>query len=135
MMIRGPRAQIGFRPCRKTTTTHKEALWPFSTRKVSETGHVSYELQPFLDIMHRIFRNTLFPRVGNQDMVHSFLVDQLLFCQKQQGTQEVLDVSHVMWSELHSAVLEHKCIIYGSYFMHLIEETWASSFPDEELDT
>ena len=28
-------------------------------------------LIPFLDIMHRIFRNSLFPRVGNLDMVHS----------------------------------------------------------------
>ena len=72
--------RVGFRPHREATATHKEALCPFSTRKVSEIGHVSYELWPFLDIMHRIFKNTLFHRVGNQDMVHSFLVDLLFFC-------------------------------------------------------
>ena len=83
-----------------TTATPKDALWPFSTRKASETGHVSYELWPFIYIMHRIFRNTLFPRVGNQDMVHSYLVDLLLFYQKDKGSPEVLDVSHVMFSEL-----------------------------------
>ena len=102
---------------------------------MSETGKVSYELWPFLDIMHRIFRNTLFPRVGNLDQVHSYLVDLLLFCQEEQGSQQVLDVSHVMWSELHSAVMEHKCIIYGPYLMQLIEDTWAAKFPDEELVT
>ena len=84
---------------------------------MSETGKVSYELWPFLDIMHRIFQNTLFPRVGNLDQVHSYLVDLLLFCQEEQGSQQVLDVSHVMWSELHSAVMERKCIIYGPYLM------------------
>ena len=130
---KGSQTPVGFRPHREAVATHKEALWPFSTRKVSETGHVSYELYPFLDIMHRIFRNTLFPRFGNQDMVHSFLVDLLPFRQKEQGSHEVLDVSHVMWSELRCAILERKWIIYGPYLMQLIEETWASTFPDEDF--
>src|SRR6187399_2446686 len=48
-----------------------------------ETKKVTYELSTYLDILHRIFRETLFPRVGNHDMVHSYLVDMLLFCQHQ----------------------------------------------------
>ena len=131
----GAQTPLGFRPHKEIAATHKEKLWPYSTRKVSETGKVTYELWPFLEIMHRIFRNTLFPRIGNLDQVHSYLVDLLLFCQEEQGSQQVLDVSHVMWSELHSAVMERKCIIYGPYLMQLIEDTWAAKFPDEELVT
>ena len=63
----GAQTPLGFLPHKEIAATHKEKLWPYSTRKVSETGKVSYELWPFLDIMHRIFRNTLFPRVGNLD--------------------------------------------------------------------
>ena len=44
-------------------------------------------------------------------------------------------MSHVMWSELHSAVMERKCIIYGPYLMQLIEDTWAAKLPYEELVT
>ena len=68
-------------------------------------------------------------------MVHSYLVDMVLICQKEKNTQQVLDVSHVMWSELRSAVFERKCPIYGPYLMKLIEETWASTFPEEMLVT
>ena len=31
------------------------------------------------------FRETLFPRIGNLDQVHSYLVDMLLFCQHEKG--------------------------------------------------
>ena len=78
----GAQAPLGFRPHKEVAASHKELLWPYSTRKVSKNGNVSYELCPFLDIMHRIFQNTLFPRVGNLDQVHSYLVDMLLFCHK-----------------------------------------------------
>ena len=56
-------------------------------------------------------------------MVHSFLVDMLLFCQREKGqhTEESLDISHVMWSELLSAISERKCPIYGPFIMLLIE--------------
>ena len=123
---------VGLRPHKEVAASHKSMLWPYSTEKVSPTtGKKSYELCPFLDIMHRIFRNTLFPRIGNLDQVHSYLVDMLLICEKEKNTEQVLDVSHVMWSELHSAVMERKCPIYGPYLMLLIENTWASTFPDE----
>ena len=75
----------------------------------------TYELFPFLDILHRIFRSTLFPRIGNLDMVHSYLVDMLLFFQheKDNNSWETLDIYHVMWSKLLSAITERKCPIYA----------------------
>ena len=83
---------VGLRPHRNPDTTPKDKLMPFYVRKGV--------LIPFLDIMHRVFRNTLFPRVGNKDEVHSYLVDMLLMCQEG-WTQPngPLDVSNVMFWE------------------------------------
>ena len=46
-----------------------------------------------------------------------------------------LDISHVIWSEIRSAVSERKCPMYGPFLMHLIEKTWEVSFPGELLET
>ena len=54
-------------------------------------------LIPFLDIMHRIFRTSLFPRVGNLDQVHSYLVNMLLLCEEYKNTTQTLDVCSIMW--------------------------------------
>ena len=119
---------VGFRLHRNATSTHKQDLWPYCTLKIQPvTKKETYELSAYLDILHRVFRETLFPRIGNLDMVHSYLVDMLLFCQheKEANTGESLDISHVMWSELLSAVSEHKCPIYGPFIMRLIERAWA----------
>ena len=94
-------------------------------------------MSTYLDILHRIFRETLFPRIGNLDMVHSYLVDMLLLCQheKEANTGESLDISHVMWSELLVAVSERKCPIYGPFIMLLIERAWRHTYPEEQLET
>ena len=84
--------------------------------KESPSSEVFYVMPPFLDVMHRIFRNILFPRVGNKDQVHSYLVDMLMMCQKgRTRSSGPLDVSRVMWSELHSVVFNHKVPIYVPY--------------------
>lgn len=71
-------------------------------------------LPPLLDIMHRIFHNTLFPRVGNKDEVHSYLVDILLMCEEGRTKNTgPLDVSDVMLSELKSSISHRKFPIYG----------------------
>ena len=134
----GLASPVGFRPHRNTTSTHKQALWPYCTLKINpETKKESYELPAFLDILHRVFRETLFPRIGNLDMVHSYLVDMLLFCQheKEENTGESLDISHVMWSDLLSAISERKCPIYGPFIMLLIEKAWDHVYPKVMLET
>lgn len=71
---------VGFRRHRNATSTHKQSLWPYYTLKINPgTQKDTYKLLAFLDILHRIFRETLFPRIGNVDMVHSFLMDMLFF--------------------------------------------------------
>ena len=101
------------------------------------TKKETYELSTYLDILHRVFRETLFPRIGDLDMVHSYLVDMLLFCQheKEANTGESLDISHVMWSELLTAISERKCPIYGPFIMLLIEKAWARVYPQVMLET
>ena len=70
-------------------------------------------------------------------MVHSFLMDMLLFCQheKEENTRESLDISHVMWSKLVSAISECKCPIYGPFTMLLIEKAWARVYPKVVMET
>ena len=134
----GLETPVGFRPHHNATSTHKQALWPYCTLKVNpETKKETYEMTAFLDILHHIFRETLFPRIRNLDMVDSFLVDMLLFCQheKDNNTGETLDISHVMWSELLSAITERKCPIYAPYLMLLIEKAWAHTYPGVLLET
>ena len=66
--------------------------------------------------MHQIFRNSLFPRIGDKDKVHSYLVDMMLICEEAHLQQpEPLDVSHIMWHELRFAVYNRKVPNYGPY--------------------
>ncbi|KAE8779332.1 hypothetical protein D1007_47666 [Hordeum vulgare] len=125
----------GLRPHANPTALAKEKLLPYYIVKETPSGEVSYVMNPFLDVMHRIFRNTLFPRVGNKDQVHSYLVDMLIMCQKGGGTfpSGPLDVSHVMWNELYSAVFNRKVPIYGLYLFYFIKMTWAKAFPAVEF--
>ncbi|KAE8797509.1 Exocyst complex component 7 [Hordeum vulgare] len=106
---------VGLRPHAKPSATAKEKLLPYFIEKVSPSDEVSNVLNRFLDVMHRIFRNTIFPCVGNKDQVHSYLGDMLLMCQKgQTRSSGPLDVSHVVWSELLSAACHCKVPIYNS---------------------
>ena len=74
--------------------------------------------------MYRIFRNIFFPRIGDKDKVHAYLMDMMLICEEARRVQrQPLDVSHIMWRELRFAVFNHKVPIYGPYLFHLISKT------------
>ena len=96
-------------------------------------GATRMELIPFLDIMHRIFCNTLFPCIGNLDQVHSYLLDLLLLYIKEKGMASTLDISHIMWRELCSVVLDRKVPIYGPYLYKFIVTSWATEFPERHF--
>ncbi|KAE8776784.1 hypothetical protein D1007_50515 [Hordeum vulgare] len=69
---------LGYRLHSEYVATHKQGLYKHNTKKISSTTCKStWVLEPFLDIMHHIFLHTLFPRVGNLDQVHSYVVDML----------------------------------------------------------
>ena len=121
---------LGLRPHHEGGPANKDNLLPHMTIRGSKK-----ELKPFFDIMHRIFRHTLFPRVGNLDMVHGHLVDMLCLCHSEKGTGAVLDVSHVMWKELVNAAYGDHVPIYAPFIFRLIVTTWTATFPEEQLET
>ena len=97
----GLHTPVGVRPHANSESANKNLLQPFLVEKVLPNGKSTWVLNSFLDIMHRIFRNTLFPRIGDKDKVHAYLVDMLLLCAEARSSQtQPLDVSHIMWCEL-----------------------------------
>ena len=131
---KGLETPLGYRPHHECVATHKQALYKYNTDKISSTTRKStWVLEPFLDIVHHIFRHTLFPHVGNLDQVHSYLVDMLLYYEFHKFKVKVKPqhFSHVMWYELRSVVSQHKCPIYSPFLMHLIQKTWADTFPSD----
>src|SRR5215216_6519501 len=97
----GLNAPVGVRPNANPESANKNKLQPYLVEKKLANSKKTWVLNPFLDIMHRIFHNTLFPRIGDKDKVHTYLVDMMLLCEEA-GRKILgpLDVSHIMWCEL-----------------------------------
>src|SRR3954462_2328748 len=113
-----PDEPIGLRPHTSALAKKKHELAPYQTTSVYYSkGRERYKraLTPFLDIMHRIFRNSLFPQVGDVDKVHSYLVNMILLCQEYKGMTMTLDICLIMYEDLHTAVMDRKVPIYGPY--------------------
>ena len=120
----------GVRPHANPESANKNKLMPFYVEKKLSNGKSSWVLNSFLDIMHQIFRNTLFPRIGDKDKVHAYLVDMMLICEEARLTQtQPLDASHIMWCELQFAVFNRKVPIYGPYLFLSISKTWEKLYP------
>ena len=91
-------------------------------------------LPKHLDIMHRIFRNTLFPRSGNFDEVHGVLAEMLLLCEEAMSVESAqLDIADVMFTELWNCIINRKVPIYGPYLFAYICHKWQHAYPDEVL--
>lgn len=130
----GLNTPVGVRPHANFESTSKNKLQPYYVEKVLPSGKKAWVLNSFLDIMQRIFCNSLFPRIGDKDKVHAYLVDMMLICEEACHAQtQPLDVSHIMWCELRSAVFNHKVPIYGPYMFLLITKTWEKLYPDDEF--
>ncbi|KAI5005910.1 hypothetical protein ZWY2020_033153 [Hordeum vulgare] len=82
-------------------------------------------LPKHLDIMHRIFRNSLFPRIGNFDELHGHLAEMLLLCEEARTKDTApLDIAHVMFNELWNCIMNRKVPIYGPYLFAYIQKRW-----------
>ena len=78
----GIHAPVGVRPHANAESVNKDKLMPFYVEKKLASGKSTWVLNSFLDIMHRIFRHSLFPRIGDKDKVHAYLVDMMLICEE-----------------------------------------------------
>ena len=88
---------VGVRPHANPESASKNKLQPYYVEKALPNGKTGWVLNSFLDIMYRIFRNSLFPRIGDKDKVHAYMVDMMLLCEEARVSQtQPLDVSHIM---------------------------------------
>ena len=125
---------VGVRPHANPESVNKNKLQPFFVEKTLPSKKKAWVLNSFLDIMHRIFHNTLFRHISDKDKVHAYLVDMMLLCEDARNSQTLpLDVSHIMWCELRFAVFNRKVPIYGPYLFLLITKTWEKLYPTEEF--
>ena len=130
----GLHTHVGVLPHANAESDNKDKLLPFYVEKELASGRSMWVLNPFLDIMHRVFRHSLFPRIGDKDKVHAYLVDMLLICEEARVSQtQPLDVSHIMWCALRFVVFIRKVPIYGLYLFLLISKTWEKIYPNEEF--
>ena len=83
----GLNTPVGVRPHANPKSSNKNKLMQYYVEKLLPSGKKVWVLNPFLDIMHRIFRNSLFPRIGDKDKVHAYLVDMLLLCEEARRSQ------------------------------------------------
>ena len=126
---------VGVRPHANSESANKNKLMPYLVEKSLPNKKKAWVLNPFLDIMHRLFQNTLFPRISDMVHAHAYLVDMMLLCEEaRQAQTQPLDVSHIMWCELQFVVFNPKVPIYGPYLFHLISKTWEQLFPTDEFE-
>ena len=74
-------------PHANSESANKNKLQPYYVEKLLPSGKKTWVLNSFLDIMYRIFRNSLFPRIGDKDKVHAYLVDMMLICEEARHSQ------------------------------------------------
>ena len=74
----------------------------------------SKHLQKTWHIMHRIFRNTVLPWVGNFDQVHGRLIDLMVVSSHMVGKGKQLDVMNILWNEIHEVIMKRTVPIFGS---------------------
>jgi hypothetical protein len=124
----------GIRPHDRATSMPKEKLAPLYIRGRGVIGE-SKDLQKVYDIMHRVFRNVLLPKVGNQDEIYGYLVDLLVAMKTKVGSGATFDVSKWLWEEMYSMVINRKVPIYAPFIMCFLNSVWAVRRPGEPLSS
>ena len=90
-------------------------------------------LHPTYDILHRIFRETVNPKVGNLDEIMGYLKDLLLAVHENRGKGKKLDVMDFIWHEMWGVIVCKRNACYGPFIMRIILDAWEDKFPEVEL--
>ena len=112
----------GWRSHGNSLSSNKETI-AHITLENGNPGKTAH-LIPSFEILHRIFRETLMPRVGNWDEVHGYMFDLLKNSKAKQGTGEPMDVMDCIHEELWLTVIDKRAPIYGPFLMKLIRKKW-----------
>ena len=91
-------------PHDRAHSMHKEKLAPLYIDGRGLIGE-SKDLEKVYDIMHRVFRNVLMPKVGNQDEIYGYLVDLLVAMKTQVVSGATFDVPKWLWEEMYNMVM------------------------------
>ena len=130
----GVEGQGGIRPHDLAHPMDKVKLAPLYIPGHGIVGK-SNDLLPVYDIMHRVFRCVLLPKVGNQDDIYGYLVDLLVAMKTKRGSGATFDVSKWLWEEMYNMVLYHKVPIYAPFVMQFLNTVWVVHRPGEPLIT
>ena len=77
-------------------------------------------LLPVYDIMLRVYRETLNPKVGCHDQIFGFLQNLLYLTHKNKGKGLQLDVMDYIWEELWTGIISCKAPVFAPYIMMFI---------------
>ncbi|KAK1616553.1 hypothetical protein QYE76_022070 [Lolium multiflorum] len=77
-------------------------------------------LRPVYDILLRINREVLNPKVGCVDQIYGYLGNLLYLTHQHRGTGLHLDVMDYMWEEFWSCIMSRKSPVFAPYFMCFI---------------
>jgi len=91
------------------------------------------DLLPTYDILHRVFREVVNPKVGNFDEIHGFLVNLLFLAHEMKGQAIPLDVSDFIWHEMMHAVLNRKDPPFAPYVMQFLINQWGKLRTKQKL--
>jgi hypothetical protein len=130
----GPQGQGGLRPHDRAHPMDKIKLAPLYIPGHGIVGK-SNDLLPVYDILHRVFRCVLLPKVGNQDDIYGYLVDLLVAMKTKRGKGITFDVSKWLFEEMYNCVWYRKVPIYAPFVMRFLYTVWDARRPGEPLTT
>ena len=128
---KGESVASGWRCHDNDRSSSKDVLGPITMER-GTTGKTAHLVRPF-EILHRVYRETIAPLVGNWDEVHGFMFDLLKLSYENQGKGKKLDVMDWMWNDLWSTIIDRRAPIYGPYIMKLIRRKWALKKNGEDI--
>src|SRR3954465_15663650 len=98
---------------------HKESLAPLYMQGNIVPGLIKY-LLPTWDILNRVIRDTVAPKVGNLDQTHGFQVDLLVNTYNNHGKGLKLDIMDFIWNEMTLICTSKRVPAFCPYVMALI---------------
>jgi len=117
-----------FRVHEAVRPVENEALRPLYFWQKFTLGK-SEGLYPPYDIMHRIYRSVLNPKVGNLDEIHGFLRTLMVMTHQFKTKGKKLDIADFIWNELFHVILNKKNACHGPLIMKIILWAWEHRFP------
>jgi hypothetical protein len=98
---------------------HKDALAPLYMQGNVVPGLIKF-LLPTWDILNRVIRDTVAPKVGNLDQIHGFQVDLLVNTYNNRGKGLKLDIMDFIWNEMTLICTSKRVPAFCPYVMALI---------------